>query len=114
MGTITTLLKRSLRNHTFLALAAFDQLSALMPRWDAAISSRASRREQELRDAVFAWRAACVRSYPEFLADLKMAGLGPKTGEIGTNIADFATSVRICARLATSIITYASSRRLTT
>lgn len=94
-GALSALLKRSLHTQTFLALAAFDQLSALLPRWDAIIGTCASRREHELRDAVFALRAACVRSFPEFLADLKMAGLGPKSGEMGTGIADFTITVRL-------------------
>ena len=40
-----------------------------------------------------ALRGVCLRSFPEFLADLKLAGMG-KGGEIGTGCADFTITVR--------------------
>lgn len=94
LSQLTSLLKRSLHTHTFFALSSYDQLSALQPRWEEVINARASRREHELRDGVHAIRAACVRSFPEFLADIKAAGLGPKNGEMTTDVADFTISVR--------------------
>jgi exocyst complex protein 7 len=93
LSQLTSLLKRSLHAHTFLALSSYDQLSALQPRWEEVINARATRREHELRDGVHAIRAACVRSFPEFLADIKAAGLGPKNGEMTTDVADFTISV---------------------
>jgi exocyst complex protein 7 len=42
-------------------------------------------------------RGVCLRSFPEFLADLKLAGLG-KGGEVGTGCADF--TMTVCPSLA--------------
>ncbi len=53
---------------------------------------RAGRKDNELKDGLHSIRAACLRSFPEFLADIRMAALG-KTGELSTGLADFTNSV---------------------
>jgi hypothetical protein len=62
-------------------------------RWDGLITRRAERKENELKEGLHALRGVCLRSFPEFLADLKLAGMG-KGGEIGTGCADFTITVR--------------------
>ena len=62
-------------------------------RWDDLITRRAERKENELKEGLHALRGVCLRSFPEFMADLKLAGLG-RGGEIGTGCADFTITVR--------------------
>lgn len=54
---------------------------------------RAGRKENELNNGLHSIRAACLRSFPEFLADLRASALG-KGGELSTGLADFTLSVR--------------------
>ncbi|EGO29318.1 hypothetical protein SERLADRAFT_359419 [Serpula lacrymans var. lacrymans S7.9] len=102
LSSLTSIIKRSLHKYTFLALSTYSSLSALQTRWEVLLTRRASagagsglgapetRREatNELRDGLSAIRAVCLRSFPEFLADLKMAAMG-KGGEMSTGLADF-------------------------
>jgi len=47
----------------------------------------------ELRDGLNSIRSVCLRTFPEFLADLKLAATGPgKGGELGVSLADFTVS----------------------
>lgn len=93
LSSLSTLIKRSLHKYTFHALACYSALSAFQVRWDDLITRRAERKENELKEGLHALRGVCLRSFPEFLADLKLAGLG-KGGEIGTGCADFTITVR--------------------
>lgn len=52
---------------------------------------RAGRKQNELKDGLHSIRASCLRSFPEFIADLKSAALG-KGGELSTGLADFTIS----------------------
>ena len=50
----------------------------------------------ELRDGLNSVRSVCLRTFPEFLADLKLAATGPgKGGELGVGLADFTISVSV-------------------
>ena len=50
----------------------------------------------ELRDGLNSVRSVCLRTFPEFLADLKLAATGPgKGGELGVSLADFTVSVSV-------------------
>ncbi|KAH9984578.1 Cullin repeat-like-containing domain protein [Russula vinacea] len=99
LSSLSTLIKRSLHKYTFHALACYSALSAFQVRWDDLITRRAERKENELKEGLHALRGVCLRSFPEFLADLKLAGLG-KGGEIGTGCADFTiTTVRYLEQL---------------
>lgn len=92
LSSINALIKRSINKYTFLALAAYASLSQLQGRWNDLIGKRAGRAENELKDGLHSLRAVCLRSFPEFLADIRAAALG-KTGELATGLADFTTSV---------------------
>jgi exocyst complex protein 7 len=98
LASLTTMIKRALHKHTFLALSAYSAVHAAQARWERAVISRVGgeRRADELRDVLNGIRAVCLRSFPEFLADIKLAAVG-KTGE-ATGLADFTVSV--CVRSA--------------
>lgn len=52
----------------------------------------------ELRDGLNSVRSMCLRTFPECLADLKLAGTGTgpgRGGELGVSLADFTVSVSI-------------------
>lgn len=53
---------------------------------------RSGRKENELKEGLHSIRASCLRSFPEFLADLRVAALG-KGGELSTGLADFTLTV---------------------
>ena len=93
LSSLSTLIKRSLHKYTFHALASYSALATCQDRWDDLITRRAERRENELKEGLHALRGVCLRSFPEFLADLKLAGLG-RGGEIGTGCADITITVR--------------------
>ena len=105
LSSLTSLIKRSLHKYTFLALSSYESLSALQPRWDQILKKRAAevrRESNELKEGLNSLKGVCLRSFPEFLADIKMAGLpkgGPSTLDIGTGIADFTLTVRSIGRL---------------
>ncbi|TFY63520.1 hypothetical protein EVG20_g6281 [Dentipellis fragilis] len=100
LSSLTSVIKRSLHRYTFLALAVYGTLSSLQPHWDAVISASISGSNgaqkadgfNALKEAVHALRGVCMRSFPEFLADVKMAALGKPGAELGTGIADFTAS----------------------
>ncbi|KAI0302840.1 exocyst complex component exo70 subunit [Multifurca ochricompacta] len=91
LSSLSTLIKRSLPKYNFHALASYSALSACQDRWDELVIRRSERKENEFKEGLHAVRGVCVRSFPEFLADLKLAGLG-RGGEIGTGCADFTIS----------------------
>ena len=84
--------------YTFLALSAHTSLSQCQARWNDLMSTRAARPQNELKDGLHSIRAACLRSFPEFLADIRAAALG-KTGELSTGLADFTVSVSVLPKL---------------
>ncbi|KAK7052358.1 Cullin repeat-like-containing domain protein [Favolaschia claudopus] len=94
--TLTSLIafiKPALHKYAFCALAAYEALLALQPRWDALLSRRGSEnaKANELKDGLITLRGICLRSFPEFLADIKMASLAksvPGT-ETSVGVADF-------------------------
>jgi exocyst complex protein 7 len=96
LSSLTALIKRSLHTHAFLALSTLNVLSSATGRWDAAIGLSqigSNGKKDELRDASTAIRALCLRSFPEFLADVKTAAL-PR-GEVGTGLAEITQQVGV-------------------
>ncbi|KAJ7153068.1 Cullin repeat-like-containing domain protein [Mycena crocata] len=100
--TLTSLIafiKRSLHKYAFLALSSFEALLALQPRWDVVLARRGPEyaKANELKDGLGTLRSVCLRSFPEFLADIKMASLAGGAGkgagsDTGTGVADFVVS----------------------
>lgn len=53
---------------------------------------RSGRKENELKDGLHSIRASCLRCFPEFLADIRLAAIG-KGEQLNTALADFTLSV---------------------
>lgn len=108
LTSLTSLIKRSLHKYTFLALAAFESLGRLQGRWEEVLKRRRGDSSSttitnsgtggnvgmgdELKDGLAALRAVCLRSFPEFLADVKVAAMS-KGGDTSTGLADFTLTV---------------------
>ena len=54
---------------------------------------RAGKRENELKDGLHALRASVLRSFPELIADIRVAAMG-KGGELSTGLTDITLSVK--------------------
>lgn len=93
LSSLGTLIKRNLHKNTFLALASYTSLQALQARWGDVMARRADRKESELKEGMHSIRASCLRSFPEFLADIRAAGL-TKNIDSGTGLTDVTVSVR--------------------
>lgn len=96
LSSLTAIIKRSLHKYTFHALATYSALSPSQNRWETVMARRGEGRRDtnELRDGLNSVRSVCLRTFPEFLADLKLAATGPgKGGEIGVSLADITVSV---------------------
>lgn len=78
-GSLVAFIKRSLHSHAFMALAAYEYMLSLQSRSDVVFGGR-----PEFKDGLQALRNVCMRSFPEFLVDLKV---GKDPG--GTVLADF-------------------------
>lgn len=93
---LTTLIKKTLQKYNFLALSAYDGLLSLQSIWDELLSRRSSETagdKNELREGLQSLRAICLRSFPEFLADVKLGALA-KGSDTSTKLMDFTTQVR--------------------
>ncbi|KAG8973500.1 hypothetical protein FRB90_009921 [Tulasnella sp. 427] len=87
MSTIQTSIKKALISHVWLGIALFGALGSLQPAWDDVMRQRAGRDENELGDWTHALRGVCMRSFPEFLLEIKQAGASVRR-ELGTGVAD--------------------------
>ena len=95
---LTNRVKRALQANTFLALSAHSYLASvgMTQRWDEAIRRRANgstANVNALKEGLHSLRAVCLRSFPEFLVDIKQASI-PR-GEITADIADITYTVRL-------------------
>ena len=115
---ILNTIKRALHKHTFLALSTYSALSSpvISARWDDIMQRRAGRgggtgggiesgNQNALRESLHALRGVCLRSFPEFLADVKLAatsttvtaGLVPAAvGSVQTGVVDITETVSGC------------------
>ncbi|KAF7307897.1 hypothetical protein MKEN_01150400 [Mycena kentingensis (nom. inval.)] len=94
LTSLVSLIKRSLHKYSFLALASYEALSSLSGLWDNLLTRRGAEnaKANELKDGLTTLRSVCLRSFPEFLADIKMASLAKNTGDTSTRVADFVVS----------------------
>lgn len=86
---LITLIKGSLAKYTFLALAAYEALSNVQLHWDD-VAHKTGRKENEVKDSVNSLRAVCLRSFPEFLLDVRAAGTRTNV-EVGTGLHEITT-----------------------
>lgn len=99
LGQLVALTKKSLQQYSFLALSAYEGLLSLQPHWDELLSRRGSDHipeKNELKDGLQNLRALCLRSFPEFLADIKLAATGRDVSrgmDVSSKLADFTISV---------------------
>jgi exocyst complex component 7 len=81
---LINLIKSNRNKHVFLALASYEELSNAQPAWND-VQKRAGKKENELKENLVALRGVCLRSFPEFLLDVR--GAGTKiTVDVGTGI----------------------------
>ena len=93
---LITLVKKSLHKYNFLSLSAFEGLLSMQRHWDDLLSRRGSDHvsdKNEPRDGLQSLRALCLRSFPEFLADVKMGAMA-RGSDTSTKLMDFTISVR--------------------
>ncbi|KAH9477346.1 Exocyst complex component 7 [Psilocybe cubensis] len=89
---LINLVKKSLHKYNFLALSAYEGLLSLQPHWEEVLSRRGSASDKnELKDGLQSLRALCLRSFPEFLADIKMGAMS-RGADTNTKLMDFTTS----------------------
>lgn len=94
LTSLISLIKRSLHKYTFLALASFEHLLSLQNRWDDILSLRSSNKEMhEFKEGLLALRSQCLRSFPEFLVDIKMEAIPKPNLDLSTGLAEFVVSV---------------------
>lgn len=92
---LINLVKKSLHKYNFLALSAYEGLLSLQRHWEDVLSRRGSAHtadKNELKDGLQSLRALCLRSFPEFLADVKMGAMS-RGADTNTKLMDFTTSV---------------------
>lgn len=53
------------------------------------MGKRAGRRDNELKEGLHSLRGMCLRSFPEFLADIKLLATRPPDGQtLGTGVSE--------------------------
>jgi len=87
LSSLSSLIKRDLTKNTPMALSLYSCLNAVQEQWEETMVRRAGRRENELKDGMQTMKATCQRSFPELLADIKLAA-GSSRGELSTGIID--------------------------
>lgn len=95
LSLLVVLVKKSLQKYNFLALSAYESLLSLQPQWEDILSRRGpdySDDKNELKDGLQSMRAICLRSFPEFLADLKMGSMS-KGADTNVRLTDFNKAV---------------------
>jgi len=91
LTSLSSLIKRSLHKYTLLALSIYSCLAAQQARWEEVMCSRANRENNDLKEGLQGIRASCQRSFPEFLADIKIAASSSR-GELSTGVIDVTIS----------------------
>ena len=99
---LLTLIKKTLHKYNFIALSAYEGLLSLQPHWNDLLSRRGpdhhAEDKNELKDGLLALRALCLRSFPEFLADLKL-GATARGLDTSAKLMNFTVSVSISVSL---------------
>ena len=92
---LLALIKKALHKYNFVALSAYDGLLSRQPHWSDLLSRRGpdhAEDKNEFKDGLLALRALCLRSFPEFLADLKL-GATARGSDTSTKLVNFTVSV---------------------
>ncbi|TFK18960.1 exocyst complex component, exo70 subunit [Coprinopsis marcescibilis] len=91
LSSLITLTKKNLQKFSFLALSAYEVLLSLQYHWEEILScaSEQLRDKNEFKDGLPALRSLCLRSFPEFLVDLKLGATSRGQADTSTKIMDF-------------------------
>lgn len=96
LTSLVNLIKKSLPKYCFLALAAYECMLSIQSQWDDILSRRGNEARKdgnEVKDGLNTLRAVCLRSFPEFLADLKLGAMSRGGELINTGPTAFVISV---------------------
>ncbi|KAG2003723.1 hypothetical protein CC2G_004306 [Coprinopsis cinerea AmutBmut pab1-1] len=91
LSSLIALTKKNLQKLSFLALSAYESLLSLQTHWEA-ILARASdqlRDKNEFKDGLPLLRSLCLRSFPEFLADIKLSTTSRGVSDTNVNLMPF-------------------------
>jgi exocyst complex protein 7 len=80
---LLNLIKTNLNKHGFMALAAYEDLQNVQPAWNE-VQMRTGKKDSGLKETLTSLRGICLRSFPEFLLDVR--GAATKSAEVGTGI----------------------------
>ncbi|KAF8625717.1 hypothetical protein AX15_005229 [Amanita polypyramis BW_CC] len=91
LNSLITLIKRSLHRYAFLALSTYESLLKLQPRWEVllALRDKSEGASNEIKDGLHSLRAVCLRSFPEFIADIKSGAMSKNNA----NVAEYTGAV---------------------
>jgi exocyst complex protein 7 len=95
LSQMMALIKQSLQKYNFAALSAYDALLQQQPAWEEVLSRRGPGHlddKNELREGLQSLKQICLRSFPEFLVDLKL-GANNRDSEISVRLVDLTTEV---------------------
>ncbi|KAF8878668.1 Cullin repeat-like-containing domain protein [Gymnopilus junonius] len=91
---LIALIRKSLHKYNFLALSAYQGLLSLQGHWEQVLSRRGPDvgEKNELKDGLQSLRAICLRSFPEFLADVKLGAMAKGGSDTSVKVVDFVLS----------------------
>lgn len=83
--SVNNFIKRSLSSYIGVAFDTYAAISDQLPRFDEEVRRPAGRKENELVDLLHSFKASCLRSLPEFIADTKSFGEKQPVGSEASN-----------------------------
>ncbi|PLW50127.1 hypothetical protein PCASD_01797 [Puccinia coronata f. sp. avenae] len=83
--SVNSVIKRSLSSYIGVAFDTYAAIADQMSRFDEEIRRPAGRKENELGDLLHSFKASCLRSLPEFIADTKTFGEKQPVGSEASN-----------------------------
>lgn len=81
---LINLIKSNLNKHGFMALAAYEDLQNTQQAWGE-VQMRTGKKDNELKETLTSLRGICLRSFPEFLLDVRGAATKANV-EVGSGI----------------------------
>lgn len=92
LSSLVAFVKKNLQKYSFLALAAYESLLSLQPVWEHVLSytgeNSGLREKNDFKDGLPILRSLCLRSFPEFLADIKLGAMA-RGSDTSTKVVDF-------------------------
>ncbi|KAF5342487.1 hypothetical protein D9611_001411 [Ephemerocybe angulata] len=91
LSSLVAFVKKNLQKYSFLALAAYESLLSLQPVWEQILAYTGEsglREKNDFKDGLPVLRSLCLRSFPEFLADIKLGAMA-RGSDTSTKVVDF-------------------------